>query len=154
MNGGQKHITVHDRHGSRSIPLYEGDVLPPLPPVPTTMRDPYAAYLPNPTQLIVRYDLTPQARAWAMLTKTTAVTIFLSLLTLAGLFLLDRFSFLLWLLLASAEWVLCFLLLALLDWRETPTALAWRQSEGYLQLMRREQAAHLAALYGVKELAE
>jgi hypothetical protein len=89
-----------------------------------------------------------------MVTKTTAVTIFLSLLTLAALFMLDSFTFFLWLLLASGEWVLCFLLLAVLDWRETPTALAWRQSEGYLQLMRREQEARLTALYGVKEFAE
>jgi hypothetical protein len=89
-----------------------------------------------------------------MLTKTTAVTIFLSLLTFAGLFMLDSFSFFLWLLLASGEWVCCFVLLAILDWRETPSAIQWRQNEGYLALMKREQTARLMALYGVnpKEL--
>jgi hypothetical protein len=110
--------------------------------------------MPNPTQLIVKYDVTPEARAKAMLGKTTAVTVFLSLLTLAGLAMLDHLTFFLWLLLASGEWVFCFVLLAILDWRETPSAVQWRQNEAYLALMRREQTARLIALYGVdpKEL--
>jgi hypothetical protein len=40
-------------------------------------------------------------------------------------------------------------LLAILDWRETPSAIQWRQNEGYLALMKREQTARLMALYGV-----
>jgi hypothetical protein len=55
------------------------------------------------------------------------------------------------LLIASGEWVLCFIVLAVLDWRETPSALAWRQSEQYAQLMRREQTARLKAMYGYEE---
>ena len=78
----------------------------------------------------------------------------LSLLTLAALIMLDRLTFLLWLLLASGEWLLCFVLLAILDWRETPSAVQWRLTEGYLALMRREQTARLMTMYGVdpKEL--
>jgi hypothetical protein len=86
-----------------------------------------------------------------MLIKTSAVTVFLSILTAAALFVLDHWSFLGWILLASLEWVFCFVLLAVLDWRETPAALAWKLSNDYKAMMEREQRARLKRLYGYEE---
>ena len=83
-----------------------------------------------------------------MVKKTTALTVFLSLLTLAAMSVLGSFTFFLWLLFASSEGVLCFIVLAVLEWRENPASLAWRQSEAYLDMMRREQTARLRAMYG------
>jgi hypothetical protein len=96
-------------------------------------------------------QVNPITRAQAMVQKVNTVTVALAVFTLAALFILGEFSFLLWLLIASGEWVLCFIVLAVLDWRETPSALAWRQSEQYAQLMRREQTARLKAMYGYEE---
>jgi hypothetical protein len=148
-----KHITVHDRTGQRTIPLQPEPA--PLAvaratcTVPPTIVDPYAPHSHQVAQLVTQYEANPESRAKAMVTKTTAVTLFLGLLTWAALGMLGEFTFLLWLFCASGEWVLCFIVLAVLDWRETPAAIAWRQSEGYLDLMRREQAARLQAMYGI-----
>jgi hypothetical protein len=130
--------------------------VPPAPPPhpqprPPDVVDPYAPSAPQPVHYLVRHDYSPVTRAQAMLLKTSAVTLFLSLLTAAALAMLDHWSFLGWLLLASVEWVFCFVLLAVLDWRETPSALAWKMSNDYKTLMEREQRARLQRLYGYAE---
>jgi hypothetical protein len=113
--------------------------------------DPYAPTYPQPVQYLVRHEYSPLTRANAMLIKTSAVTAFLSILTGSAMLMLDSWSFLAWLLLASLEWVVCFMLLAVLDWRETPSALAWKMSNDYKGLMEREQRARLKRLYGYEE---
>jgi hypothetical protein len=57
--------------------------------------------------------------------------------------------FMLWLALASIEWLAAFAMLAVLDWRETPSALEWKRTDGYLHLMKREQNARLMTMYGL-----
>jgi hypothetical protein len=113
--------------------------------------DPYAPTYPQPIQYLVRHEYSPITRAQAMLIKTSAVTMFLSVFTGAGMLMLDKWSFLGWLVIASFEWVFCFVLLAVLDWRETPSALAWKMSDDYMSLMEREQRARLKRLYGYEE---
>lgn len=110
--------------------------------------DPYAAGLPQPVQYVVKHESNPQSRAAAMLVKTSAVTIALAVFTGAAMMMLDSFGFFAWLVLASLEWVLCFLTLAVLDWREHPSAITWNASNRYLDMMEKEQAARLKALYG------
>jgi hypothetical protein len=113
--------------------------------------DPYAPTYPQPLQYIVRHEYSPLTRSYSMLIKTSAITVFLSILTGAAMLMLDNWSFLAWLVLASLEWVVCFILLAILDWRETPSALAWKMSNDYMSLMEREQRARLKRLYGYEE---
>jgi hypothetical protein len=113
--------------------------------------DPYASSYPPPLHYIVRHEYSPITRSYSMLIKTSAVTLFLSILTGAAMLMLDHWSFLAWLLLASLEWVFCFVLLAMLDWQETPSALAWKMSNDYMILMEREQRARLKRLYGYEE---
>ena len=111
--------------------------------------DPYAhAPALESVQHVTRWEYNPQSRAWAMLTKTSAVTAALAVLTMAAMFMLSQWTFLAWLLLASIEWVICFLALAILDWRETPSAHTWHLTSGYLRLMEREQRARLRRMYG------
>lgn len=129
------------------VPAQVGRVAPTIRSV-AQGTDPYASTLPQPVQYRVTTQVTPISRAQALVLKVTAVTLALALFTLAALLLLNVFTFFLWVLCASGEWVFCFVLVALLDWRESPAALAWRQNEAYLDLMRREQAARLWALYG------
>jgi hypothetical protein len=136
-----------DRHRTRFVAPDPKDIIPSRHEI----VDPYAPTYPQPIQYLVRHEYSPITRAQAMLIKTSAVTIFLSILTGAALFMLDSWSFLLWLLLASLEWVFCFVLLAVLDWRETPSALAWKMSDDYISLMEREQRARLRRLYGYEE---
>lgn len=87
-------------------------------------------------------------RAISMLVKTSAVTVFLSILTLAAMYLMGSLAFFLWLLWASTEWVLCFLVLAMLDWREHPSAIRWNFSNRVLDMMEREQEVRLRSQYG------
>lgn len=123
----------------------------PIVPSRHEIVDPYAPNAPQPVQMLTRHEYTPINRAGAMLIKTTAITVFLAILTLAGMFMLDRWSFLVWLFIASLEWVLCFWWLARFDWRETPSAIAWKMSDDYKSLMEREQRARLKAVYGYVE---
>jgi hypothetical protein len=110
--------------------------------------DPYAAYAPQPVQFLAKHEYTPITRAQSVLIRTSAVTVALAILTAAAMAMLDGWFFFGWLLLASLEWVFCFLVVSVLDWRETPAALTWKQSSDYMDLMRTEQAARLRALYG------
>lgn len=123
----------------------------PVRAYPTQIVDPYAPNAPQPVQLVAQHEYSPGSRAVAMLIKTSAITVFLSILTLAAMFMLDSWSFLAWLFIASLEWVVCFGWLAKLDWRETPSALAWKMSDDYKELMEREQRARLQAVYGYVE---
>jgi hypothetical protein len=90
----------------------------------------------------------PVSRGLALLLKATAVSFFLGALTLAALAMLDSLEFFLWLFLASAEWVLCFLYLAYNDWREHPSAIRWQWTQSLLGMMEREHEARLKAQYG------
>ncbi len=129
----------------------QGEVLPPavrtVQQLPTVV-DPYAASLPQTVQQVVRYDVTPESRARSMVMKVHQVTIFLAILTGAAMAMMTEFSFLAWLALASGEWVAVFIFLAILDYRETPQALARHTATKYIGLMEREQAARLRAMYG------
>ncbi len=129
------------------VPALTGEVLPAVRSVPT-VADPYAAHLPQQIQQVVHYDVTPESRARAMVTKVHQVTLFLSALTLAGMLMLTEWSFWLWLLLASAEWIFVFIVLAIIDYREQPAALSRMTADRYLGMMEREQEARLNAMYG------
>jgi hypothetical protein len=112
--------------------------------------DPYAhAPALEAAQMLSQHTYTPDSRAVAMLKKTTAVTIALALLTGAAMIVfVDDFLFFWWLLIASAEWVGCFVLLAILDFRETPAAHVRQKTAIFGDLMKREQRARLKSLYG------
>lgn len=115
---------------------------------PTAVVDPYAQYLPQTVQQVVKYEITPESRGRALAMKTHQVTIFLSVLTLAGMVMLSQWSFWLWLVLASIEWIGAFAFLAILDYREQPQSLARMEADRYLRMMEREQAARLKSQYG------
>lgn len=90
----------------------------------------------------------PISRGFAMLIKATAITVALAMFTVAALWMLDSLTFFLWLLLASLEWVVCFIYLAYNDWREHPSAIRWQWTAGLLNMMENEQRARLNAQYG------
>ena len=119
----------------------------PIVPSRHEVIDPYAEHAPQPVQHITHHHYTPINRAQAVLLKTSAITVFMAILTACAMFMLDSWFFLLWLALGSLEWVFCFCVVAVLDWRETPSALTWKQSSDYMELMRTEQAARLRAIY-------
>ncbi len=143
----------------------KAEIVPTAHKIPNSITDPYAAGNVSPVQFIVKHEVTPESRAKAMVTKTHQVTIFLALMTGAAMYVMQLYPlhwatltiFMLWLALASLEWLAAFALLAVLDWKETPSALEWKRSEDYMDLMRREQKARLMTVYGlsadeVKEL--
>lgn len=135
-------------HPSNFVPAERVTVLPSHHEV----HDPYAMTPAlEAAQMVSHHHYHPKDRAVAMVFKTSTVTIFLAVLTLAGLFMLDSWGFFLWLLLASLEWCAVFALLAVLDWRETPAAHVWHKTDIYADLMQREQRARLKALYGYTE---
>lgn len=111
--------------------------------------DPYA-HAPGieGAEQIAHFNATPITRAKALIGKATAATVALGLLTAAAMVMLSDFFFFLWLFLASLEWVVCFLALAVLDFRETPASVTHKKIDGYLALMAREQRARLKKLYG------
>ena len=144
-------LRVNDRAGSCYVPAVAGEVLPPVQAIPS-VHDPYAPYAPQ-VQQIVKVDVTPFTRAQAMVMKVSAVTVALATLTLAAMVMLDSFFFFLWLMLASLEWVGTFIVLAVIDYRETPSAQARLHLQRYLDMMEREQIARLRAMYG-RELVD
>jgi len=133
------------------------EIMPKIRNVPPVIVDPYAASNTSPVQYIVKHDVTPESRARAMAYKTHQVSVFLALLTAALMYALQLYPLswhsiaivCLWLALASVEWLAAFVLLAVLDWRETPSALEWKRTDGYLSLMKREQKARLMTMYGL-----
>jgi hypothetical protein len=116
------------------------------------VSDPYAPYTPQ-VQQIIHVDITPVSRAQAMVMKVNMVTVALAVFTLTAMVMVDSFYFFLWLLLASLEWVGTFIVLAVIDYRETPAAQARLHLHRYLDMMEREQIARLRAMYG-KELVD
>ena len=122
------------------------ELLPAVQAVPA-ISDPYAPYIPQ-VQQVIHVDVTPINRAQAMVMRVNAVTAALAVFTLAALVMLDSFYYFLWLLLASVEWVGTFIVLAVIDYRETPAAQARMQLSRYLDMMEREQIARLRAMYG------
>lgn len=90
----------------------------------------------------------PVSRGKGLLLKTTAITVALGLFTVAALAMFDMLTFFIWLVLASGEWVVCFIILAILDWREHPSAVRWQWTNGLLNMMEKEQDARLRAQYG------
>lgn len=125
--------------------------------VPNAVIDAYAPYMQPAAQFVVHHEVTPETRAKAMVMKTHQVTIFLALMTGALMYVFSLHPqnttalviILLWIALASFEWLAAFALLAVLDWRETPSALQWKQTTGMLSLMKREQSARLMTMYGL-----
>jgi hypothetical protein len=93
----------------------------------------------------------PVSRGKAMLLKTLGISLFLWGLTIAALALTDGLSFMLWLLWASIEGGVCFLVLAVLDWREHPSAIRWQWTQGLLGMMKEEQRRRLNAQYGEED---
>lgn len=137
---------LHTDHRGSSYVSARSEVLPPVQAVPS-VSDPYAPYAPQ-VQQVIHVDVTPISRAQAMVMKVSAVSVALATLTLAALIMLDSFYFFLWLLLASLEWVGTFIVLAVIDYRETPAAQARLHLQRYLDMMEREQIARLRAMYG------
>jgi hypothetical protein len=90
----------------------------------------------------------PVSRGKAMFIKTLGISLFLWGLTIAAMALTDSLSFFLWLLWASIEGGICFIILAILDWREHPSAIRWQWTQGLLGMMETEQRARLNAQYG------
>jgi hypothetical protein len=133
------------------------EVVPQVKNVPATIVDPYAGSNASPVQYVVRHEVTPESRARAMTMKTHQVSVFLALLTGALMYVAQLYPLhwhtlpivLLWLALASLEWLAAFFVLAVLDYRETPSAIEWKRTDGYLSLMKREQSARLMKLYGL-----
>lgn len=147
-----RRISLQEQEEMGLAPVRRSNFVAPAPAplaIPTRHEviDPYATNLPQPVQYVVSHQYTPITRAQSVLIRTSAVTVALAILTAAAMAMLDGWGFLAWLALASAEWVVCFLVVAVLDWRETPSALTWKQSNDYMGLMKTEQRARLKAIY-------
>ena len=132
---------------SNFVAPLRGEVLPPVRSVPNVV-DPYAAAMPVTVQQVVKYEADPITRSRAMIMKVHQVTIFLAILTGSLMYLYsDEFLFLLWIALASLEWIGVFVFLSVYDYREQPAAQNRMQMEGYLDMMRNEQGHRLRHLY-------
>jgi hypothetical protein len=94
------------------------------------------------------HQADPVSRGKALFIKTMGISLFLWGLTIAALAMNEMLSFMMWLLWASIEGGICFLVLAYLDWREHPSAIRWQWTQGLLGMMEREQEARLRAQYG------
>lgn len=141
----KKEIVIHERGVARHYAV-EAQVLPPARNVPMPV-DPYAAAI-APVNQVVKYESSPEQRARAMVMKVHQVTVALAVLTAAALYGFGQFYLFWWLIAASAEWVAVFVVLAVIDYRETPSAQHRHQTDRVLDMMEREQRARLRATYG------
>lgn len=131
---------------SNFVEPLRGEVLPPARPMPVP-TDPYAMAI-APVQQVVKYESSPEQRARAMVMKVHQVTVALAVLTAAALYGFGQFYLFWWLIAASAEWVAVFVVLAIIDYRETPSAQQRHQTDRLLDMMDREQRARLRHQYG------
>jgi hypothetical protein len=133
----------------------QGDVLPPIRPVPAIV-DAYTAAMPQAAQHIAHYEATPITRAHAMRMKIRDITLFLAVMTGAAMYVFQLYPptlgsltiVLLWLASVATEGLLVFVVLAILDYRETPAAMNRMQWHDYARFMDREQRNRLRAMYG------
>jgi hypothetical protein len=143
---------------SNFVPALRGEVLPPAArPIPNApvVVDPYAQHSPQIVQQVVKSESDPITRARAMVMKTHLVTAFMALLTLAVMLVTSWYPqnagglliFLIWVGVASLEWLAAFVMLAILDYKETPAAQAWYQMKSYVRFMGKEQDHRLRAMY-------
>lgn len=116
--------------------------------------DPYTKDTPNPIQLVDRHTSDPVTRAEALVYKTHAITVFMAIMTGASMIALDWYpntysfvAFMIWVGIASIEWVVIFLSMSILDYKETPSSIGWHQMKSYLKMMQLEQNHRLRALY-------
>jgi len=148
-------IRVNDRHGSRYV---QAEVLPPVArPIPSApiIVDPYAAHSPQIVQQVAKSESDPITRARAMVLKTHLITGFMAMLTGASMIALQWYPqdangliiFLIWIGVASLEWLASFVMLAILDYKETPAAQAWYQMKSYVRFMGKEQDHRLRMMY-------
>jgi hypothetical protein len=119
------------------------------PPILTPSTDPYAPYAGTMDEVKLIFHADPVARGKALFYKTLGISLFLWGLTLAALALMEGLSFFVWLLWASLEGSICFMVLAYLDWREHPMSVRSKLANGFLRMMRREQTTRQVALYGI-----
>jgi NADH:ubiquinone oxidoreductase subunit K len=139
------------------VPALRGEVLPPVRPIPNApmIVDPYAQHLPQIVQQVVKSESNPISRARAMLIKTSAITVFMAILTGASMIALQWYPhdahgfviFMIWIGVASLEWIVSFWMLARLDYREQPAAQAWYEMKAFVRMMSLEQDHRLRALY-------
>ena len=135
----------------------QGEVLPPVKHIPNVpiVVDPYAQHAPQAVQQVVKSESDPITRARAMVMKTHLVTAFMALLTLAVMLVTSWYPqnagamliFMIWIGVASLEWLAAFVMLAVLDYKETPAAQAWYQMKSYVRFMGNEQEHRLRAMY-------
>ena len=161
MNQPKKQIVTYEQQVEMGLirPRATNFVTPAPAPrlIPNAIVDPYAEHHGSPVQFVSHFQADPETRATALIRKSNTVTLFLALLTAAAMYVFQLHPidvstlviFFLWLVVASAEWLAAFALLAVLDWKETPSALEWRRTDGYLSLMKREQSARLMTMYGL-----
>lgn len=147
-----KMIEVYERGVKREVPM-EGPITPPMVVKIPEVVEPYANSVP--VQARDSHTADPITRTDAMTRKVHLVTVFLSILTgclmaIMGWFPKDwpeLFIFALWLVIASGEWLLAFILIAYLDYKETPAAINWFLARNYMGMMHKEQHHRLRAMY-------
>jgi hypothetical protein len=143
-----------NNYPAKNYVALQGEIMPPIRHMPNVI-DPYAQAMPQAAQHIANYEATPITRAQAMRMKIRDITLFLAVLTGAAMYAFQLYPatwqtfgiFMLWLMFACTEGLLTFIVLAILDYRETPSAQNRQQMTGYLRMMEREQAHRLRAMY-------
>lgn len=122
----------------------------PVRPRVEIMRDSHPVVMLPDTGItqIVRADNHPEQRAIALLKKTSAVSGALAVSTLAAMFVLGEVLFFAWLAMASIEFCIVFVVLAMWDWKETPASQQHKALSSTLRMMELEQRKRLEAQYG------
>ena len=107
-------------------------------------------------QQVVEYTVTPGARADALIKRLIAWSIPLSVLTGMAMYVFTLYPttlatlaiFALWMAVALTETLIVFLVLSILDYRETPAAQNRLAMNKTIRLMAVEQGARLIATHG------
>jgi hypothetical protein len=135
------------------VPPAKQEIVRKVTSIPVVV-DPYVESA-MPAEMVTQYHADPITRYKAMVGKANSVSVFLGLLT--GAFMLvfqwyphdldGLYVMLLWLGLASLEWVLLFVMLAVIDYKETPSAQNWYKMKALVRFMGKEQDHRLREMY-------
>ena len=153
-----KKIKIIEKGVEREVPM-EGPLPAPVIKIPEVV-EPYVQAVPVQARDVHTAD--PLIRTQALSAKVHLVTAFLAILTGCLMVIMqwfpkdwpELFIFLLWLGLASIEWIAVFVFLAFLDYKETPSAINWFLAKNVIGMMKEEQQHRLRAMYPNQFLEE
>lgn len=157
----KKKVNRYDQGLNMVKPEAKAEILPPVRSIPQVV-DPYASNMPETIQIVAHHKSDDAGRTQALVRKAREITMVVGLLTGAVMYAFTLYPqawggfavFVLWCVFALTEWLAAFIILAVLDYKETPAAQNRYQMKNMMRMAWREQTHRLRAMYPDQEVKD